>query len=85
MSVRMQIYLPESLFAKLKKRAEKLKKPMSEQIRESLEAYFSKEEKLLPNSGDPVWHITGAGNGPGDLSERHDHYLYEEKSEREKS
>ncbi|MCL6478916.1 MAG: ribbon-helix-helix domain-containing protein [Peptococcaceae bacterium] len=43
----IHIYLPDSLFAKLKKRAEKLKKPMSEQIRESLEAYFRLYEATL--------------------------------------
>jgi len=79
MSVRMQIYLPDSLYAKLKKRAEKLNKPMSEQIRESLEVYFAGEEKEQPDAGDPVWGIAGmAGGGPGDLSTGHDRYLYGE-------
>ncbi len=75
MSVRMQIYLSDQLYAALKQRARKTKKAMSEQIRESLRVYLASEQTDDPT--DPIWLIAGMGSsGLGDLSERHDDYLY---------
>lgn len=74
--VRTQIYIPQELYQKLKKRGRKLNKSLAQQIREALNAYlFPREKELHPN--DSIWQIVGkASSGKGDIARNHDKYLY---------
>lgn len=78
MSVRTQVYLPENLYNKLRLRARSTGKSMAEQIRESIEQYLAKaEDRTVPVPDDPIWKLQGGiESGVGDLSTRHDEYLY---------
>lgn len=78
MSVRTQVYLPESLYNKLRLRARTTGKSMAEQIRESVERYLIEEEAGMgPLPDDPIWKLAGGiDSGARDLSTRHDAYLY---------
>ncbi|MBE3574461.1 MAG: CopG family transcriptional regulator [Firmicutes bacterium] len=73
------IYLPEDLYRRLKERASATGKSMAEQIRESLDRYFTESEAASPKPEDPIWRIAGnAAGAESDLSTRHDQYLYGE-------
>jgi predicted DNA-binding protein len=75
-SIRTQIYLPEDLYNRLKRRSQSDGKPMAQYIRESLQKYLDEEEKAEAFPDDPIWKI-GRGLGEDDdLSTEHDRYLY---------
>lgn len=61
MTVRIHICLSDQMHAVLKERAEKTRKTISGQIRESLEAYFGEQKTTVPD--DPVWLVPGEGGG----------------------
>ncbi|MEW8958781.1 MAG: CopG family transcriptional regulator [Moorella sp. (in: firmicutes)] len=80
MAVRTQIYLPEELYERLRRRAVITGKSMAEQIRESLERYFTEIEANTPKLEDPIWQLGGRIQSEDhDLSTRHDAYLYPRK------
>ncbi|HHT47620.1 MAG TPA: hypothetical protein GX004_10120 [Firmicutes bacterium] len=77
MSIRTQIYLPEDLYNRLKRRFKSDGKPMAQYIRESLQKYLDEEEKAKVLPDDPIWKIAGKGlSEDDDLSTEHDRYLY---------
>ena len=77
MSIRTQIYLPDDLYKRLKRRSQSDGKPMSLYIRESLQKYLDEEEKTETFPDDPIWKIAGRGlSEDADLSTDHDRYLY---------
>jgi hypothetical protein len=79
-SVRMQIYLSREQHEMLKALSSSVGKSVAGLIREAIERYMEEPggEPLRPD--DPLWDIAGAvESGIGDLSEKHDHYLYGKK------
>ncbi len=81
MSVRMQIYLSRDQYDKLREKSRLTGKPMSEYIRESLGKYLEEDDRGEAQPDDPVWNIAGRGeSNNGDLSTKHDQYLYTRKS-----
>ncbi len=78
--VRTQVYLPQSIYAKLKKRADDEKLTMATQIREALAQYVVETESRRPKGipdDDPLWDLIGIGNsGLTDASVNHDKYIY---------
>ncbi len=80
MSIRMQIYLHRDQYERLKQKSKTTGKPMAEYIRESLGKYLDDLEQPGACPDDPIWGLLGEVQGEdGDLSTRHDHYLYDEK------
>ena len=80
MAVRTQIYLPEEIYKRLRRRAVITGKSMAEQVRESLERYFTEIEASTPKPKDPVWQLGGRIQSQDhDLSVHHDAYLYPRK------
>lgn len=73
-SVRTQLYIPREMYVELKRRGERRKKNLSQQVREALGQYLSFEKTV---SEERLTEIAGkASSGIGDLSEKHDSYLY---------
>lgn len=73
-SVRTQLYIPKDMYTELKRRGEKRGKNLSQQVREALDQYLSTGKSV---SEDRLSEIAGiASSGIGDLSEKHDSYLY---------
>jgi len=72
---RTQIYFPERVLDSLKDKAQKEKKSMAEIIRIAVKKYLTGEE-TVDWDNDPVWKIKPGRSKSGDLSEKHDHYLY---------
>ncbi len=74
---RTQVYFPEELYNRLKKRAEKEGKSVAAIIREASEEYLKKEEKEIDWENDPIFKLAGIFESKeSDLSINHDHYLY---------
>jgi Arc/MetJ-type ribon-helix-helix transcriptional regulator len=73
---RTQMYIPEDLFSELRQRAEEEHSSISDIVRNAVREFLSKEkEKNWVD--DPLWNMLGAGTSNiGDLSGRHDDYLY---------
>ena len=75
--VRTQVYIPKDLYEELRKRSESTGIAIAEQIRQALREYLEREEGVVLREDDPIWNIVGAiSTGDGDLSTRHDKYLY---------
>lgn len=73
-SVRTQLYIPREMYNELKRRGEKRRKNLSQQVREALNQYLSAKKNV---SEDRLSEIAGkTSSGTGDLSEKHDFYLY---------
>ncbi len=74
---RTQVYFPEELYKRLKKRAKKEGKSVAALIREASEEYLKEEEKEIDWENDPFFKAAGIfSSKDGDLSINHDHYLY---------
>ena len=83
--VRTQIYLPKQLYQRLKRLAERRKVSQAAIVRDALEAHLKQELPASAWENDPIWNIVGAfASREGDLSVRHDDYLYGPISERAK-
>ena len=83
--VRTQIYLPKQLYQRLKRLAERRKVSQAAIVRDALEAHLKQELPASAWENDPIWNIVGAGKSDkGDLSVRHDDYLYGPISKRAK-
>ncbi|MGQ0568142.1 MAG: FitA-like ribbon-helix-helix domain-containing protein [Armatimonadota bacterium] len=81
MAVRTQIYLPDALHSRLKRRAAILNRSMADQVREAVERYLETEEAPPAIPDDPIWRlpdhaIEGPGGSPTDVATRHDAHLY---------
>ena len=76
---RTQMYFPEDLLNEMKRKAKKEKTTVSEIVREaSLD--FIKRDRKKDWENDPVWDMVGSSeSNEGDLSIRHDDYLYGKK------
>ncbi len=79
--VRMQVYIPRSIYDRLQKRAAKRDLTLAVQIRAALEGYLERVEAEEGNgilhADDPIFKMIGMfDSGLGDLSLNHDHYLY---------
>jgi hypothetical protein len=73
---RTQIYLEEDVLQELRKRARREKTTIAALIREALSLMVLKKRKL-DWTNDPILKITAIGkSAEGDLSSRHDKYLY---------
>ena len=73
--VRTQIYLPKQLYQRLKRLAERRNTSQAAIVREALEQHLKQQQAAWEN--DPIWKIVGAfASREGDLSVRHDDYLY---------
>ncbi len=74
---RTQVYFPEDLYDRLKKRAKKEGKSVAAIIREASEEYLKEDEKEIDWENDPLFKLAGVFESEeGDLSINHDHYLY---------
>lgn len=83
--VRTQIYLPKQLYQRLKRLAERRKVSKAAIVRDAIEAHLKQELPASDWENDPIWNIVGAfASRQGDLSVRHDDYLYGPISERAK-
>jgi hypothetical protein len=75
--VRTQIYLPQEIHEELHRRGKALRMSIAEQIRRAIALYLKIEEEPTLDEDDPIWNIIGRVESErGDLSERHDEYLY---------
>jgi len=77
MSKRTQLYFPEELLQKVKEEAEKEGVSMAEVVRVAVMEYLERKKRVDWDK-DPVWSLIGrVESDRGDLSSKHDHYLYE--------
>lgn len=75
--VRTQVYLPQEIYEELRRRSEKSGVSMARQIRKALEEYLELSEARVLKEEDPIWEMIGAiKTKDGDLSVRHDTYIY---------
>jgi plasmid stability protein len=74
---RTQVYFPEELYKRLKKRAKQEGKSVASLIREASERYLKEEEEKIDWENDPLLKAIGFCKADvDDLSINHDHYLY---------
>ena len=83
---RTQIYLTRSQHSALQRAARTRNVSLAEVVREAVDAYLTRKPGPEPGGPDPLADLIGCFEGPGDLSDRHDDYLYgspkEPKTER---
>lgn len=73
--IRTQIYLPEEVYTQVKLVARKQGQPAAAVIRKYIVSGIKKGRKMT--AGEALLGLTKLGiKGPGDLSTRHDEYLY---------
>ncbi len=73
---RTQMYLPEEVLNRLKRKSKKEKTTVSGIVRDALAEYLAKEE-TKDWRHDALWEIVGrVSSGKKDLSAKHDEYLY---------
>jgi hypothetical protein len=76
--VRKQIYIDEDLDQDLKALAERTGEPEAAHVRAALRGYLE-ARRPSADAADPLLQIIGLvddAEGPGDVAEEHDHYLY---------
>ena len=79
MSKRTQLYFPEDLFEEIKAEAKKQKTSIADIVRVAMRD-FIKQRKITDWDKDPVWDLIGKGKSKeGNLSSKHDYYLYRGK------
>lgn len=75
---RTQMYFPEDMFSELRQRAEREHSSISDIVRNAVREFLVKEKEKNWQD-DPLWNMLGAASSnsdSGDLSTRHDDYLY---------
>jgi hypothetical protein len=75
--IRKQVYIDEDLDRGLKLVATRTGKPEAEHVRAALRAYL--DAHVPPPEQDPLLGLVALvddRNGPDDVAEQHDHYLY---------
>jgi len=75
--IRKQVYIDEDLDRGLKLVATRTGKPEAEHVRAALRAYLDAQVPIPEQ--DPLLGLVGLvddRNGPDDVAEQHDHYLY---------
>lgn len=76
---RTQMYLPEGVLRELKKKAGEEKTTVAGIVRSAVAEFLGKK-KTKHWENDPLWNMVGTGSSKdGDLSVRHDKYLYGKK------
>jgi len=73
---RTQIYLTLSQHSALVRAARTRNVSLAEVVREAVNAYLTRKPGPEPGGSDPLADLIGCFEGPGDLSDRHDDYLY---------
>ena len=77
---RTQMYFPEDLLNEMKRKAKKEKTTVSELVREASLDFIKKDREKKDWESDPLWEMVGSSeSNDGDLSIRHDDYLYGKK------
>lgn len=75
---RTQVYFPISVYKSIERKAKERAKSSAAIIREAVEKYLSEEN--IDWEKDPILKAVGIMESTeGDLSERHDNYLYGKK------
>ena len=79
--VRLQVYLPRSIYERLQKRGAQHDLTLATQVRAALDDYLERVEPQdddgILHADDPVFQMMGMfSSKEGDLSINHDHYLY---------
>lgn len=85
MNKRFQVYLDERQRRALERLATRLKRSRADLVRMGIDRVLS---ELTPPEDDPAWDRIGlidSTDTPGDLAERHDHYLELDYIERHES
>lgn len=78
--IRTQLYLPETLYSDIKRRARADGKPAAQLIRDTLERGFSEQAAAKPlESWAVMTKRLNIRGGPKDLSRRIDDYLYDDE------
>lgn len=79
MSKRTQLYFPEDLFEEIKAEAKKQKTSIADIVRVAMRDFLNRR-KITDWDKDPVWGLIGkAKSKEGNLSVKHDYYLYRGK------
>lgn len=75
--VRKQVYLTVEQDRRLRRAADRARRPEAEIIRAALDRELGVDSDVSDPTEDPLWDIVGIAGGPwADLSEQVDHYLY---------
>jgi hypothetical protein len=79
--IRLQAYLPRSMYERLQKRAAQHDLTQATQMRAALDDYLervvSQDDEGILHADDPISQMIGVfSSKEGDLSVNHDHYLY---------
>lgn len=78
---RTQVYFPMETYRKIEKRAREESKSSAQVIREAVESFL--EQKQVDWDNDPFFKAVGIFESEsGNLSEKHDKYLYGKKKRR---
>src|SRR5262245_9277277 len=81
---RTQLYLTAAQHEALIRAARKRRTSLAEVVREAIAEYLGKPGKRgrAASSTDPLAEFIGCFEGPGDLAERHDDFLYGPRTDR---
>lgn len=77
MSVKYQITLPEALAEELKQTAQRLKIPLAQFVRETMEARLRQEQEAKADPKNPFASFAGIVDEDADLASRLDEILYQ--------
>lgn len=79
---RTQLYLPASLYHKVKEKIKEEDVSLAEFVRRLLKKELDMEEKIVQKAKEKAWRkflaSSGIGKGPKDLSYHHDKYFQAE-------
>lgn len=76
---RTQLYLPASIYQKIKEKIKEENISLAEFVRKVLKKELEKEKKVAQKAKEKAWEkflaASGIGRGPKDLSYQHDRYF----------
>jgi predicted transcriptional regulator len=74
---RTQVYFPNEVYRKIEKQARAEDKSSAQIIREAVEKFLNDKNTAIDWQNDPLFQAVGIlESKAGDLSEKHDSYLY---------
>ncbi len=80
---RTQVYFPDDLYRRIERQARSEDKSSAQVIREAVEKYLQGKNEEVDWDNDPLLKTVGIfESAQGDLSERHDDYLYGKRKAR---